>query len=141
MQWTERINELILFYPLFKLLCLILLSFVIFFSLVILRVLIVVSAATTKHVFLKVIMSLLLRSDKLFKSLIPVSLRKPLSPLCSFFTFSSHMLLVAMSCFLKLLIQIIWVVVLIVSVFIAFGIFKRCFPLITLIVLLAFMWM
>jgi len=140
MQWAERINELILFYPLLKLLCLILFSFVLFFAVVILSMLIIVSA-TTKHVFLKVIMSLLLRSYKLFKSLIPVSLRKPLSPLCSFFAFSSHMLLIAMSCFLKLLIQVIWVEVLIVSVFITFSISKRCLSLIILIVLLAFVWM
>ena len=140
MQWAQRINELILSNPLLKLFCLILFSLFIIFALVILSMLIVMSS-TTEHVFLEVIMSLLLSSNKLLKSLIPISFRKSLTPLCSFFALPSHMFFITLSYFLKLFIQVIRVVVLIIRVFIAFTISKRGFPLVTLLVLLVFIWL
>ena len=138
MQWAQRINKLILSNPIFKLFCLIFFSLFIIFSLVILSMLIVMSS-TTEHVFLEVIMSLLLSSYKLLKSLISVSFRKSLTPLCSFFALSSHMFLITLSCFLKLFIQVVRVVVLVIRVFIAFSISKRSLSLVTLLVLLVFM--
>jgi hypothetical protein len=49
------------------------------------------------------------------------------------------MFLITLSCFLKLFIQVVRVVVLVIRVFIAFSISKRSLSLVTLLVLLVFM--